>query len=347
MAAFSYPSGSNTYVPSFDATGHLVVSFSRNPKDFSLNKYVQLTPVKKGSGYWLKITAEVAARVINTDKLREFVWHDGDDAPTGDWNLESFKWYQYATERYAFAFRLGYKANEQADWKILAAHADYAAQDAMTARTIKVLNVLTDTANHDTNHYATATALVGGYLDSGTPTDPRLKKLINAIMFQIQKDTLGAVKPKDIMMVGSPTLFDKLGRSQEVHTYLKESPVALAQVRGDSPSQNGQWGLPDQLYGMPLVCEDAVSVSSKKGAARVADYVLGSDKLIFVTRKGGLVSPAGGPSFSSVHVFSYEEMTVEQRDDVDNRRIAGRVVDDYDVKLVSPASTYLVTSATA
>jgi hypothetical protein len=345
MAAFSYPSGTNTFVPSFDATGHLVVSYSRNPKDFSLNKYVSLTPVKKSSGYWLKITAEVAARVINSDKLREFVWHDGDDAPDGNWNAESFKWLQFATERYVYPFQIGYKANEQADWKILAAYADYAAQDAMTARTLKVLNVLTDTSNHDTSHYDTATNLVGGSLASGTPTDPRFKKLVNKVMFQIQKATLGMVRPKDMMVLCSPTFADELSRSQEVHTYLKESPFSLAQVRGDSESQNGVWGLPDQLYGMPIVIEDAVRVSSKKGATRSADYVLGSDKILFLTRKGGLTSPAGGPSFSSCHIFSYEEMTTEQRDDPDNRRIKGRVVEDFDVRLVSPASTYLVTSA--
>ena len=50
MAAV-YPSGTNTYLPSFDATGNMIVSFSRNVKDFALNKYVTITPVTKSTGY--------------------------------------------------------------------------------------------------------------------------------------------------------------------------------------------------------------------------------------------------------------------------------------------------------
>ena len=342
--AFAFPSGTNTYVPSFDATGHLTVAFSRNPKDFALNKYISLTPVKKSTGYYMRITAEVAARVINSDKLNEFVWHDGNDAPDGNWATESFSWFPYTTERYAYPFRLGYKANEQADWKILAVHSEFAAQDAMTARTLKVLTKALDTTGYDTGHFDTATNFGGGFLNAGTPTNPILKKALNALMFRIQKATLGRVKAKDMQIVMSPVLAEAISRSQEVHTYLKESPFALAQVRGDVESQNGMWGLPDHIYGYPIVIEDAVRVSSKKGAARSADYVLTDNKLLFLSRPGELTSSAGGPSFSSVHVFSYEDMTVEQRDDPDNRRIAARVVDDFGVELVSPASTAQITN---
>src|SRR5579859_7667319 len=121
MAA--YPGGFNTFVPSFDATGNLVVEFSRNPKDFALNQYITLTPVKKSVGYFLRITAEQAARVINSALLTDFVWPDGNDAPNGAWGTEAFQFFPYNTTRYAFPFRLGYKAVEQADWKILASHA--------------------------------------------------------------------------------------------------------------------------------------------------------------------------------------------------------------------------------
>ena len=80
-----YPSGTNTYIPSFDATGELIVSFSRNPKSFSLNRYTTITPVKKSTGYYLKLTAEQAARVSNSN-LNDFVWSDGNDAATGEGN---------------------------------------------------------------------------------------------------------------------------------------------------------------------------------------------------------------------------------------------------------------------
>jgi hypothetical protein len=342
--AYAAPGAYNTFVPSFDATGHLTASFSRNPKDFSVNKYAALTSVKKSVGYFMRITAEVAARVINSD-LAEFVWPDGNDAPSGEWNTETFSWFPYSTQRYVYAFRLGYKANEQADWKVLAAHAEFAAQQAMTARTLKVFTALTTTSNYDSSHTSTATSLGGGFWSAGTANSPVIKKALNAMAQVIQKDTVGALKPyNDLILVIDPVLADAMGRSQEVHSYLQQSQFALAQVRGDTEGQNAIWGLPDRLYGFKIVVEDAVRVTSKKGATRAASYIGGGNTAVMCARPGGLTSPAGGPSFSTAHVMAYEEMTVEQRDDPDNRRIQGRVVDDFDVQIVAPATGYVLTA---
>lgn len=346
MAA-GYPSGSNTFVPSFDASGHLVVQFSRDVKSFAANKYVTLSPVKKSSGYYLRITAEVAARVINSDLLREFVWADGDDAPKGDWNAEAFEFKTFNTQRYAFPFRIGYKANEQADFKILQSFAANEAAQAMTARTVKIHRLILTSGNYDSGHVDTATNWGGGAINSGTATSPVFKKILNAMAFKIVLATLGRVQPKDLVVVMNPRSADALGRSQEIHSYLKESPYALAQVRGDAPSQNGQWGMPDQLYGYKIVVDDTVRVTSKKGATRAADFSFTDAYVAMLARPGELVAPAGGPSFSSVHVFAYEEMTVEQRDDPGNRRIEGRVVEDNDVTMVSPASSCLCTGTLA
>lgn len=345
MAA-AFPSGTNTYVPSFEATGHLVTHFSKNPKEFALNQYVTITNVKKDSGYYLRVTAENAARVINSN-LSEFVWNDGDDAPDGNWNTESFDFKPYNTQRYVFPFRIGYKAEAQADWKILSLHSEMAAQQAMTARTLKVVTQLTTSGNYSTGQTDTAANWGGGYLDAGTPTSTILKKALNAMARSIHKATLGRVRGKNLVVVISPVLADALSRSQEVHAYLKESPFALAQIRGDAENQNALWGLPEQLYGYKIVVEDTVRVSSKKGATLSSDYIMPATSLAMVARPGGLTSMAGGPSFSAFHVFAYEEMTVESKDDPDNRKIRGRVVEDNDVKMVAPAAAALCTSATA
>jgi hypothetical protein len=342
--AFGYPSGFNTFVPSFDASGQLVVQFSRNPKDFPLNQYITLTPVKKSVGYYLKITAEQAARVINSATLGDFVWSDGNDAPTGEWGTESFQFTPFNTTRYAFPFRLGYKAVDQADWKILASHGAIAAQDAMTARTVRVVTLLLTTGTWDASHVASATTQGGGFWSAGTTSTPYIKKTLNKCAQTIQLDTLASVKVKDLKVVISPVVASAMASSGEIQDYLKNSPFALAQVRGDVPSQNGLWGLPDTLYGYGVCVEDAVQVSSRKGATRVASYVMDPNKAVMVARPGQLTGHAGGPSFSTVHVMSYEEMTVEQRDDPDNRRIAARVVEDYDVQPVAPAAGFLITN---
>lgn len=351
----AYPGGFNTFVPSFDASGHLVVAYSRNPKDFPLNQYVSLTPVKKSLGYFLQITAEQAARVLNTD-LAEFVWPDGNDPPTGEWGRESFNFQPYNTIRYVYPFRIGYKANEQADWKVLALHAAFAAQQAMTARATKVITAALNTANYDASHVKTAKnwqnalGVIAGnqlFLNAGTSSNPVLKNTLNAMAQQIQLDTNGVIGRKDLTVVMDPVLASQIAASDEIQDYVKQSPFAMAQVRGDSPSNNGLWGMPDMIYGYRLVIDDTVRVTSRKGAIRAAGYLFDSNKMLMLARPGELTSPAGGPSFSTVHVFAYEEMTVEQRDDPDARRIQGRVVEDFGVNIVAPASGAVCTNATS
>ncbi len=351
VAAFASGSQGNTFVPSFEASGKLAVAYSRNPKDFPLNQYITLTPVKFSSGYFLRITPENAARILAAN-LNRHVWVDGADRPKGNWNHERFTFVSFTTERYDYPFQLGYKSVEQASWQILAQYAAMAAQQAMTARTRKVLEVALDSTQYATSHTSTAVALVGGTLDSGTPTNPVLKQAVNAVKQRIQIDTLGVVKGKEIIMVIGPEMADRLGRSEEIHTYLKESPAAMAQVRGDVPAQNGQWGLPDQVYNTQIVVEDTVIVTEKINAddtaaitTRYAMDISTENKVLFVARPGGLVSQAGGPNFSSLHMFTYEEMSVESKSDSDQRRHEGHVVDDYAVSLVSPVSAYLVTTA--
>jgi len=340
MAA-AYPSGYNTFVPQFDASGQLVVEYSRNVKDFTLNDYITLTPVKKSIGYYLEINPEEAAKITDTD-LSQFVFHDGNDAPTGIWNTESFEFKQFETKRYAFPYRLGYKAVEQADWQILASHAAIYAQLAMTARTQNVATLLTTSGNWGT-HTDTATNLGGGKWDAGTTANPYIKKTINAVKQVIQKATLGALNVnKDLKLVLSPPLAVGMAESAEIHEYLKESPFAMEEIKGGT-SNNAMWGLPSQIYGMPICVDDTVKVTNKKGQTKATSYIYDGDSAIFVARPGGLTAPSGGPSFSTVHIFSYEEMTVESKDDPDNRRTDARIVEDYVPKLVSTASGYYVT----
>ena len=350
-----FPSGTNTYIPSFDATGELIVSFSRNPKSFALNRYTTITPVKKSTGYYLKLTAEQAARISN-DNLNDYVWPDGNDAATGEGNKESFVFSSYQTERFNFSFRLGYKAVDQADWKLIAQHSAIVAQQAMTARTLRVFSAVNTSGNWPGQFHATGGAALsslgisGGTasttsgllgLARGTANNPVLKKFLNAAGILINKKTLGSVPPKDLQVVISPSVAQVLAVSEEIQDYLKQSPFALSQVRGDSTSQNGLYGLPDQLYGYNIVIEDAVRIVQKKNVTASPDYIWGN-ALAVLARPGKLVGFEGAPSFSALHLMMYEEMTVEQRDDPDNRRISARVVEDYGVEVVAPVGGLVV-----
>jgi hypothetical protein len=347
MAAV-YPGGnvSGTYVPNFEASGRMVIGYSRNPKDFPINQYVTLVPVKESTGYYLKRTVENAARIL-LSSVADRAWPDGNDAPTGVDNTESAEYFKFLTERYCYAFRMGYKAVDQADWQIVAAHAADMAQQAMTGRTDFVTAIIETSGNYGGNT-ATATSIGGDFLNNGTADGSGsgyvYKKALQGAGIAINKATFATVKPKDLVARLTPDLADPISRSKEIHAYLKESPFALAQVRGDVESQNGLWGLPDSLYGFKHVIEDAVINPNKKGASSQAlSYVASSNVLPILARPGKLIGVQGAPSFSTIHVWVYEEMTVESKDDADNRRHTGRVVDDFGADLVSYPSGYLIT----
>lgn len=340
--AVAFPSAGNVFIASHEASGGLIVGFSRNPKRFKLNQYSKMVPVKKGAGYYLQITAEEAARVINTN-LSDFVWHDGQEAPMGNDNLESFQYVKYLTTRYAYPFNMGQKTVQQADWPIMQIHAGFAAQKAMTARTIAAMTTLTTGANWGSST-ATATSLAGGLWDASSATNKYIRKTFNQVAENILQATLGVVQREDLVCVINPHDARLMAETEELRDYLKQSPFAMAEVRGDVENQNGQWGLPSVLWGIKIVVEDAVRVTSKKGATKATTYCLPTTNAIFMARPGGLMGMEGIPEFSTFQQFVYEEMTVETMNDVNNRRTVGRVVDDFASALVSSASGYLVTT---
>lgn len=339
----AYPGVSNTYLVSHEATNNLIVGYSRNPKDFALTEYIQIVPVTKNTGAYLRITADEAARVLSND-LKELRWGDGEEAPMHAEGLESHEFDTYRTTRYALGFSLGDLTIQMASWDLIAMHAAIKAQQAMTARTVLTNAFLETTGNYDATHTATATAAGGGKWDVSTVTDLFIKKSLRYAALIIKKDTLGQVSPKDLVVVVNPNTAAQASESAEVHSYLKESPFALAQIRGDSPSQNGKYGLPDYLYGYKFVIEDAVQNPNAKGATSQAKEFVQTDTVaLMLARVGGIQGMFGGPSFTTASLFMLEEMTVETKRDDDNRRTKGRVVENYAAEMTAPSSGFLFT----
>ena len=344
----TFPGGQNTFVPNHEASGKLVVDFSRNPKKFDLNKYVQVVPVKQTIGYYLLMTVEEAGRIINTN-LSDFAWPDGNDAPTGTDGTESFVWQPFRTERFNYSAKLGDIAAGQADWDILNQHAAIKAQQAMTARSQKVLTALTTTGNYAASHTSAVASITGntGTWAASTTARQDIKRSLNYAADLILRDTLAGVDVNDLQIVLSPTCASSVALSQEIVDHIKGSPEALAQIRGELPGQNAIFGLPNRLYGFNVVVEKTVKVTSKKGATRATSYVLGSTTPFMCARPGGLVGVAGAPSFSTCTVFVYEqdELSVETLDDRINRRKLIRVIDNFHAVMTAPVSGFLFTSA--
>jgi hypothetical protein len=341
MAYSPIYSGNNTYIPNHQASGSLVVGFSRNAKDFPLNNYIQIRKVETQVGYYALLLSETPSRVRNK---QDYIWPDGEKMPEveGSLDAESLSWETYSTTRYAYPFALGQLAVQQATWDVVASHAGIQASKLMTSRSNRVATVLTTAGNWGAN---TATATVasgsGGTWAASSATNQYIKKSLLYAKRAIVKATNG-VAGRNLRLVIGPELASTISTNAEITDYLKASPFAMDVVKGQNDI--GDWGLPKYLYGFELIVDDTVLVSNQRGASRSDAYVWPADKAVIMSRPGDLEGPSGaGPSFSTFTLFCMEEMTVEQKDDVDNRRILGRAVENCVEKLTAPASGFLLT----
>jgi hypothetical protein len=338
----------NTYLPSFDATGNLIVQFSRNPRDFKVNQYVTLLPVDKLTGYYLRITPDQAVRLTAGDAAN-FAWNDGQKRPYGEsqWNNSEFEFQVYNCHRYNFPKTLGYLAVEQASFDILAVERDQLATQAMTWRTRKVIAEASNTANYPSDHTSTASALGGGYWTAGTINDPIIQKTLMSASFTIMKDTNSAVKYTDLTLVVNPVLANAMARSQEIRAYLAQQAGSPQMIKGDVEGLNAAYGLPNRIYGMKLVVEDSVYISTKRNAGTTTKSFVLADTTALILARPGALTGGPGSNFSTVHVFSQEEMNFESRDEPIHRFHQLDLTDTFDAVVAAPASGYVVTACTA
>jgi hypothetical protein len=335
------PAESNTYVPVALAKDKLVVDFARDPKRFKVAQYTQVIPVEKDTGYYLYLDPDEAGRILNTD-ARDFVWYDGADAPRRHSGTQEFEFRPYRTTRYQFDFTLGWKSVQHASWEIVARHAAAKAQQAMTLRTQLAANVLLDTSQHAPGHVITPT----GAWSTSTTTNMHIQKTLIAAAEKILDDTLGMVTKDDLVLVMGTGLAKTIATAPEVVELVKYQ-AGFDFMRGASERTNVSYGVPESLYGFKVVVDETRKVTTKKGSnSRTVASIWPANQAVLLARPGGMEGAANVINFAACCLFMNEEMTVEQKDDPDNRRLQGRVVEDYDVRLVAPAAAVLINGIT-
>lgn len=337
------PASSNTYVPVALAKDKLVVDFARDPKRFKVTQYTQVIPVEKDTGYYIYLDPDEAGRILNSD-ARDFVWYDGADARRSHDGTQEFEFRPYRTQRYVFDFQIGWKAARQASWEIVARHAAAKAQQAMTLRTQLAANVLLDSTQYAADHVINATTGFGAW-SSSTQTNMYILKTLTAAAEKILDDTLGIVTKDDLVLVMGSGLAKKIAAAPELTEMIKYQ-AGFDFLRGASERTNVSYGVPESLYGFKVVVDETRKVTSKKGGTRSVSSIWPDNQAVLLARPGGMEGAANVINFAACCLFMYEEMTVEEKDDPDNRRISGRVVEDYDVRMVAPAAAVLITNIT-
>ena len=346
------PGHGNVFIPGFGvngvnerATGRIQIEFSRSPDRFSLNRYIQLAPDSPESGWYLLLDTAEAVRMVND---QDYIWPDGSDAP--DIGDRPLAWRPFTTVRRAFPFRLGRKAVDNAAFDIVAAHSRMSATQAMTRRTREAVTELLDATVWGANTELTATAAGGGPWDGVAGTN-NIKKTIHSMVETVMTSTGGAVSAGDMILVIGVATAHTMSESDEIIQYMVNHERAMT----DAISQAGivsNYGLPTQLYGVGVVVEDAVEVKARRfavpiddaaqTAANVGTFMMGPEAVL-LSRPNGLTGGiTGGPTFSTLTGFVYEDMVIENFDDPENRRVRGRVVDDIDIKVTAPMAGFLV-----
>lgn len=347
--AYTLPSATGVFVPDFAASGNLITNFSRSPSSFPLTRWAAYQSVTKPIGYYLKLNVDQCARVLDVTGKGN-IWPRGNDAPQLTWGTESFQFSLYQTQRYMNGYVLDRGEAQNAEWDIQSSYNAIHAQQAMTLRECMTIDVATTTGNYDSTHVATANNVGGGYLNAGTAANPIFKNALQTAFRRIHLDTRGAVRPQDLQVVMNPATANAISLSAEITDFVKNNQFGLAQLRGGEPNQNANWGLPDKYSDFNIVVDDTVLNPNEPQVgsnAQAGQYAWPWGTVAMFARPGGLMAPQGGPSFSTIHCFLVEDMTVETIDDVNNRKFTSRVVNDWVPIVVAPVSGFLITSALA
>ena len=342
MAEVGIGGGLNTFIPTFSAaTGQIQIEFTRSVNRFPITQYAQIVPVQQMSGYYLRIDEEETARVVNT---QDYQWPLGEDRPTGI--NSDIDWLQFTCQRFQSSFHIPQETARQAQWDVVASHARIAAAKMMTHRSLRMATELTTTGNYTTgtNYFANASDLVSS---TNITSADGVQQIIRAAIEKIVQNTVGAVSPKDILLVVNPTTARIMATSEGVRDYVKNYPAALSFLKGDDTF--AAYGLPQTLFGLGgVVVDDTTRVTTRKGNSSPSrSFLYGTSTapgMVFVSRPGGLVGNEG-PSFSSATIFAYEDMTVETLEDPWNRRVRGSVTDNSAAVLTAPLSALYIADA--
>lgn len=348
------PGPYNVFIPAFQGkqSANLITSYARDPKKFAVNGLAQRTPTELLSGNWLQLRPEALARIFNDPN--SVVWVDGQPRPKGTHNAQDFRAVPYVCVRRSLTDYVGWQTREQAVFPIQDTKLGALAHLMMTQRAYVFYTLTLNSANHLSSHVKTATQWsniggTGGYWSAGTPQNPIIKRSLANMANQIRLDTMDATSYKDLTLVVSPPAAIAMANSEEIHYYLARSPYALAQLRGDKPNQNGEWGLPDKLYDMDLIVDGTLRTTSPRlTVPGTTTDIMNDNTALVLCPPGALKENIGqvNSAFSTVHMFVYrgEEMVVETQDWPWDKKTDLSVHETYAMSMVAPETAALATN---
>lgn len=327
---------------------NMVIGFMRDPKTFPLAEYVQYVPAPEIQFMYFKLHPDDPLRLGDLD---QYAWARDDYRPTGKSFQLQGDWVDDRTQRWDFPYTLGedtVRVWRQAGMDVKGLFDDTRASHAALHRAKRVVDGLaTAFTGNQTGTPAALLGQPGAYFDrsSGNELDPNfqvVKKTFNRVKRRINLATNSVVKGDELIAVLPPVVAEKIAESGEMVEFLKQS--SYARDLTDPNVQN--WNLPPAYAGFKLVVEDTPIVFiNQKADGSVADvtvpsqkdYLLNTDSVYFVVRKGGLDGGYGKRQFASVQIYTWQgEARVEAFSEPKHELIEGHI--RMDDKVVFPAS---------
>ena len=335
-----YAGMGSSWIPSMTATRGLTTGYTRKPEEFKINTWAQIIKVDTPIGLYRVMTNRECIRVLG-DSINSAVWAPGTVAPETSLSDESWSHDKYDTKRVIYPFVIDDREAKAADLDILLLSSRISATRAMTARSNEAIKELGNTDRYEASHIidVTTDTHIGGSWSQACSATPYIMQSLNYAQEMILRDTLGVVTAKDLQLIISPTLARNISQSQELVDYMKGSPFSADHIRGTQSGFSGQFRIPNELYGIKVIVEDTVKVTTPKGQASSPVFAMPEDEAYLCARPGSIEGGAPkSPNFSSIVFFMKEEMSAESFAEPQNRRTMGRIVEDWSCRLIAPSA---------
>lgn len=343
--ATSYPGNLDTYIPTLDLSGNLMIGFSRNVKKYPVTRYMTPTPVKLKRGAYLYFNPLDNARLPNLPQGNK--WPSASIRPASFGTSRGFEEKTFTCTRYSYSTLLDMEGVEQANWPIYERNSEELAHDAMVGRAYRACGKLTTQSLYPSGNVVTATSITGtgNFLDLGTTAAPYLFKALSQAGLIIQAATGGRVTPGELSVLMNNNTAVRLSRSREIREYVMQQEQAYKQITMDKDSFNGSYYLPDVLFRFNVVVESLQYNANNRGASGEAfGPIFPDNQLLVFCRPGDLDGNEGEASYSTGHMFMYEDMKVETFPDVRNRVTEITVTDTTDEQVTAPPTGVIITN---
>lgn len=337
------------------AVQNMVIGFMRDPKTFPFTEYCQYVPAPEIQFMYFKLNPDDPLRLGDVDN---YTWARDDYRPTGKAFQLQGEWLNDRTQRWDFPYTLGedtIRVWKQAGIDVRQLFDDTRASHAALHRAKRVIDGLSTaftgaqtgdvqsllgTADPVFFDNSSGTELLS--TDTQNPNFQVIKKTFQEVKKRINLATNGVLKGDELIAVMGPKVANAIAASGEIVNAVKQSPLAVQLT--DPNIVN--WNLPSSYGGFKLVVEDTPLVYVNQNAAGTVadvtvstqkDYMLNTDTIYFLSRKGGLDGGYGRRQFATVQIYHFGgEARVEAFSEPKHELIEGHI--RMDDKVVFPAT---------